>query len=259
MFLTDDIPIVHNCPLEWDRATIYFVHDIHYGSELFDADKWMALKKMITADDRAIVMFIGDMMENAIPDSKSDTFTQTVTPQRQKEWVSEQFIDMKDKIAAVVPGNHENNRSTKKCGLYPIYDACMIAGISEKYRDTYAIIDIGVGMRYKDRHKQNRYVVQIQHRAKDIKSCNSADFTDGIDIFAYGHDHDPKDHPRKKIVYDSKNKSIYQRNVETIDCGSFCKYGGYGAKSGYRPQSDKLYRLNISGKSHSIETVGFYL
>ncbi|MBQ0125890.1 MAG: metallophosphoesterase [Clostridiales bacterium] len=259
MFLSDNIPIVHECPSEWKSATLYFIHDLHFGSELFDAKKWQAFKQQIMEDDHALVFWIGDLMENAIPDSKSDVFTQSVPPVAQKEFVTRQLTDLADKTVAVVPGNHEHNRTTAKCGLYPLYDCCLIAGISEKYRDIYAICDIGIGQTKKNHNLKYRYVVQIQHRAKDIKSCNSADFTDGIDIFAYGHDHDPKDHPRKKIVYDAKRKSTYQRNVEVIDCGSFCTYGGYGARGAYRPQSDKLYRLKIGGDARYIETTGFYV
>lgn len=214
---------------------------------------------MMMEDENALVFWMGDLMENAIPDSKSDVFTQTVPPVAQKEFVIRQLTDLADKTVAVVPGNHEHNRATKKCGLYPIYDCCMAAGISEKYRDIYAICDIGIGRNRTNAKKQYHYVVQVQHRAKDIKSCNSADFTDGIDIFAYGHDHDPKDHPRKKIVYNPTRKTIFARNVEVIDCGSCCTYGGYGARGAYRPQSDKLYRVNIGGTDRYIETVGFYV
>lgn len=259
MFLDNKIPIVHECPAEWKSATMYFVHDLHYGSELFNDKKWHAFKEMMMNDDHALIFWIGDLMEDAIPDSKSDCLLQTVPPVAQKEFITRQFTDLKDKIVAVVPGNHEHNRATKKCGLYPLYDCCLIAGISEKYRDIYAICDIGIGQSPKKPSKKNRYVVQVQHRAKDIKSCNSADFTDGIDVFAYGHDHDPHDHPRKKIVYDAKRKSIFERNVEVVDCGSFCVYGGYGARGAYRPQSDKMYRLNIGGRSRYIETIGFYV
>ena len=37
-------------------------------------------------------------------------------------------------------------------------------------------------------------------------------------------------------------------------------YGGYGAQAGYRPKSDKLYKLVLhSGREKQIETVGFYV
>jgi DNA polymerase II small subunit/DNA polymerase delta subunit B len=47
VFLSDDIPILINLPSSQEYVDIYFIHDIHYGSELFNEKKWIALKEMI--------------------------------------------------------------------------------------------------------------------------------------------------------------------------------------------------------------------
>lgn len=259
MFLPDEKPIICNLPKDIDYADIYFIHDIHYGSELFDDRKWKAFKNKILSDNRAYVCWIGDLMENAIPNSKSDTFTQKHSPAEQKEWITQQLVDLKDKTIAVVPGNHEYNRTTKMCGLYPLYDCCLIAGLDSKYRNTIAFIDIGIGTKANDKRKQIHYFGQIQHVAKDIKAVCSADYTDGIDFFAFGHDHESKDHPRAKLVFDTHNKVVYKRNVECLNSGSNCFFGGYGARGGFRPQSDKMYKLRIFGNRKTMESTGFYV
>ncbi|MBR5823627.1 MAG: hypothetical protein IKY67_05760 [Paludibacteraceae bacterium] len=119
-------------PFNIPYADIYFIHDVHYGSELFDGKKWEELKNIILTDDKAYICWVGDLMENAIPNSKSDMFTQKHSPAEQKEWVVEQFKDLAHKTLAVVAGNHERNRTTKVSGLYPLYDCCLIAGIMER-------------------------------------------------------------------------------------------------------------------------------
>lgn len=259
MFLPDETPIIFKTKRELPYVNIYFIHDVHYGSELFDKKKWEGIKNKILQDDKAFVCFIGDLMENALPNSKSDMFSQKHSPAEQKEWVIEQLKAFKDKTIAVVPGNHEYNRTTKSCGLYPLYDICQLAGISDKYRDTIAFIDIGVGVSKKNVKKQVHYFGQIQHKAKDIKAVHSSDYTDGIDFFASGHDHEAKDKPRAKLVFDKHNKVIFKRNIECINCGSFCFYGGYGSKGAYRPQSDKMYMLRLFSGEHRMETTGFYV
>jgi hypothetical protein len=259
MFLSDFQPIICNLPREIEYSTIYFAHDIHFGSELFNEKKWNAFKGLIQKDDSAYICWIGDVMENAIPNSKSDMFTQRYSPAEQKEWATEELFDLKDKTIAVVAGNHEYNRTTKASGLYPLYDCCLIAGISERYRNNFAFVDVGVGTRERDTKQQVRYFGQIQHKAKDIKAVCSADYTDGIDFFASGHDHTPEDKPRAKLVYDSKKKAVYKRNVECLNSGSFCNVGGYGAREAYRPQSDKMYKLRIFGGDKRMESTGFYV
>jgi hypothetical protein len=135
----------------------------------------------------------------------------------------------------------------------------LIAEVGDKYRNTIAFVDIGVGISKKNSNKQVHYFGQIQHKAKDIKTVHSSDYTDGIDFFANGHDHEPKDRPRSKLVFDKHNKMIFKRNIECLNCGSFCKFGGYGAKGAYRPQSDKMYVLRLFGDEKRMETIGFYL
>lgn len=73
-----------------------------------------------------------------------------------------------------------NFLATKTCGLYPLYDCCLIAGIGEKYRDTIAFLNIAIGEIKPSSAKQIHYFGQLQHQAKDIKSVHSADYTDGI-------------------------------------------------------------------------------
>lgn len=255
----NNIPIIFNSPKNSEYIDIYFIHDVHYGSVQFNPNKYNNLKNKILSDPNTYVMFIGDLIENAIPNSKSSVWEQNKHPQEQLEWATQQLTDLSDKTIAIVSGNHCSNRTTKTCGIHPLYEACLIAGIGDKYRDIYAITDIGVGVNKRNRGKQVHYFGQIMHKAKEFKNYCSADYTDGIDFFAYGHDHEPKDRPRAKLVYDPHNKTISKRNVETIDCGSFLDYGGYGASSAYRPQSDKMYSLRLFGNNKQIQTTGFYV
>lgn len=259
MFKKDFDPILINLPNEMEYADIYFIHDLHYGSELFNEKKWENLKKKITEDNNAFVCWVGDLMENAIPNSKSDMFSQRYSPAEQKEWVTQQLKDLAGKTFAVVPGNHEKNRTTKVSGLYPLYDCCLIAGVDDKYRNTIAFLDVGIGTVKSDKRKQVHYFGQVQHKAKDLKNYHSSDYTDGIDFFVSGHDHETKDKPRAKMVFDKHNKVIYKRNIECLNCGSFCDFGGYGSENAYRPQSDKMYKLRIYGDRREMETTGFYL
>ena len=257
--IADDKPILFNTDEHYDEIELYILHDIHYGNECFNNDKWKKMKAEILSEPNRFVCFVGDAIENAVPGSKSDMFTQTCPPEDQKEWFAEQLTDLAERVLCVTDGNHENNRSTKMCGLYPLYDCCFMAGIKDRYRHGFALCDIGVG---KGDHKgrQLHYVGMCTHRAKDLKSFNSADCIDGIDFFLFGHDHDPKDHPRQKMVYDSKNKTISYKSVEVINAGSFLDYGGYAVHGAYRPLSGKSYKLILSGRGQKkIQTIGFYL
>lgn len=257
--INDYVPIIFNTPKEFDKIEVYFAHDIHYGSELHDNKRWERFKSALLSQPNRYLIMVGDYCENAVVGSKSDIYTQTAPPAVQKEWLTEQLIELKDRIIAVVPGNHENNRITKVCGLYPVYDCCVVAGLADKYRHHFAVADIGVGVSPKCKDRQVRYFGYITHRLRDCKSYNGSDFVEGIDFAAYGHDHEAKDKPRARIVYDNKAKVVVHKNVETVNSGSFMTYGGYAVEGAYRPNSTKLYKLVFDGKTKSIESVGYYI
>ena len=44
MFLPDEKPILFKTKRELPYVDIYFIHDVHYGSELFDSKKWENIK-----------------------------------------------------------------------------------------------------------------------------------------------------------------------------------------------------------------------
>lgn len=245
--LSDYKPIVFNTPREFEEIEIYFAHDLHHGSAQHDNKRWERFKRMIREKPNRYIIFVGDYCENAVAGSKSDIYTQTVPPWAQKEWLSEQFIELADRTMCIVPGNHENNRITRTCGLFPVYDCAKDAGLQDLYRQGFAFIDIGVGDGGHGAGKQARYVGFVTHRLRDCKSYNGAIYVDGIDFAAYGHDHAPKSQPRGKLEYDSKNKAVVHRDIEIIDSGSFMTYGGYAVDNAYVPQSYKLFCLALGG------------
>lgn len=255
---SDYKPILFQTNPEFDEIEVYFLHDIHYGSAEHDSKKWNLLKRDILSEPNRYVVFVGDYCENAVVGSKSDIYTQTASPFYQKEWFADQLRDLKDHTICLVPGNHEDNRITKLCGLFPVYDCAKEVGIEDLYRHHFAFVDISVGNGGHGIGKQTHYVGYVTHRLRDCKMYNGSDFIDGIDFACYGHDHDPKDHPRAKLAYDAKNKSVSHKNIEVINSGAFLEYGGYGAKAGYRPLSSKVYKLVLSGGTKkSMKTVGF--
>lgn len=258
--IDDYKPIIFNAPHDFKSIVVYFLHDLHFGSELFNERKWRSAKEEIMSGSNHFVIILGDMMENAVLGSKSDIFSQTASPQEQKEWMTEQIVEMREHIICGTAGNHERNRTTALCGLHPMYDSFVIAGIADRYRPHFCLADVGVGKRRPTGDKQQRYYIWAQHRARDTKNYSSADFIEGVDIFAFGHDHTPKDQARAHMAYDPRKKIVVKKHIETLNCGSGLKYGGYGVDGGYRPNADKAYKAELFCENDKkvIVTSGFY-
>lgn len=252
------VPILINLPMEENSVEIFLAADIHTGSAEFDEKRWELFEELLKKPN-SYVIFAGDQMEYATRQSKSDVYTQTMPPSYQKKWWIERLKKYKDKVLCIVDGNHEFNRASKDADDFPLYDIALALGIEDRYRSEAAFVDIGVGNGGHGKGKQIHYVVRVQHQAKNNVNHGTADGLEGIDVFVSGHTHKPMDKPLGKLVYDAKNKFVSQKDVENIVCGHFLNFGGYGERGGYRPTSQKLFSIILSGKKKSIETRGFHL
>lgn len=249
---SDFEPIIFNAPRDAKEIVLHFIHDPHYGNECFDYKRWERIVKELQQPLHYAVM-IGDLMENVSEGTKGDILYQVVPPELQRDWVVEQMQKIgTEKIIGVVPGNHE--RRSKKCGWFPLRDACLLADpsgkLEERYRQHFCLIDLGVGVRLRSSSTgkaQNRYIIFAVHKAKEMKNFSSADYVDGCDVFAFGHDHDPKSHPRARIRYDTTRKTISVHKTRVVNCGSNLIYGGYAVDEGYRPNALVEYKVHISG------------
>lgn len=253
------VPILINLPKDVESAEIFFASDIHNGSAHFSEKKWKAFEEMLMQPNTYVV-FVGDQMEYATRQSKSDVYTQTLSPSAQKRWWIERLRPLvkEGKVLCIVDGNHEYNRASKDADDFPLYDIALALGIEDRYRSEGAFVDIGVG-RVGRAGKQVHYVLRVQHQAKNNVNHGTADGFEGIDIFVSGHTHKPMDKPLGKMIFDTSNKRVYEKTVENVVGGHFLEYGGYGERAGYRPTSQKLYSVILSGKKKAIETRGFHL
>ena len=251
------IPILISLPKELCSVEILLAADIHTGSAEFDQKKWESFEELLKRPN-TYVIFAGDQCEYATRSSKSDVYTQALSPRQQKDWWIEHLRPYKDKVLCIVDGNHEFNRASKDADDFPLYDIALALGIEDRYRSEAAFVDIGVGS-VGTAGKQVRYVFRVQHQAKNNVNHGTADGFEGIDVFVSGHTHKPADKPLGKLVYDAKNKFVAHKDVENIVCGHFLRFGGYGERGGYRPTSQKLYSIILSGRKKAIETRGFHL
>ena len=252
------VPILIKLPEPENSVAILLAADIHTGSAEFDEKRWELFEELLKKPN-VYVIFAGDQMEYATRQSKSDVYTQTMPPSLQKRWWIDHLRHYRDKVLCIVDGNHEFNRASKDADDFPLYDIALALGIEDRYRSEAAFVDVGVGDGGHGKGKQVHYVIRVQHQAKNNVNHGTADGIEGIDVFVSGHTHKPMDKPLGKLVYDSKNKAVSQRDVENIVCGHFLRFGGYGERGGHRPTATKLFSLILSGKKKSIETRGFHL
>ena len=116
--ISSRVPIIFNTPKNLDYIQLLLAADIHTGSAQFNEQKWNAFEKQLE-EENTYVVFCGDQEEYATKQSKSDIYTQKLTPSEQKHWWIERLKKYPDKIVAIIDGNHEYNRASKEVGQSP--------------------------------------------------------------------------------------------------------------------------------------------
>ena len=120
---------------------LYPLGDWHYGSRQCQEGFIKEVVYQIKHDPKGFWVGMGDFMENAIIGSKSDIYTQTVSPREQMEDIVKILSPIKDKGLFMISGNHER-RTHRLVGLTPEEYIAMQIQVPYKSYSCYAVFQL---------------------------------------------------------------------------------------------------------------------
>lgn len=242
--------IVHKFSTKLPHINIYPVGDLHVGSQEFNEGAFRRWKNMVMEDEFAKVVIVGDIMDMATKTSVTNIYEATMTPFEQKKWVTDEFLDIKDKIIGAVQGNHEY-RSNKLIGICPLYDVLAKLDLEHLYRPNMAFMKINLGSRNETR--QSSYTMVLAHGGAKGRTKQFPYVVEGMDMMITGHFHTPESHFRSKLVIDGKNEAVGMKELIHISVPSFTTLGGYALKGMYMPQDgNKIPILKLHGNKKEV-------
>lgn len=245
--------IVKKFPKTWSHINVYPLGDLHVGSEEFDMEKWRKWKQMVLDDPFAVVVTVGDLLDNGLKSSITNVYEQTMRPWDQKRWLANELKPLKDKILVSVQGNHEY-RTTKTADGCPMYDVMAKMDLEHLYRANMGFLKICVGEKSHDR--QFTYTLVMAHGSSKFKTRVFSYAIDGMDVFVTGHIHQGGSAFPAKIVIDSKNETVKMRGFTTMTVTPFLRAGGYGLKALYEPQDhSRIPILRLSGEKKEVSVL----
>lgn len=252
MEIRDDFDlIIHKLDKDLPYINIYPIGDLHIGSKEFNLDAFQRWKKMVMDDEFGKVVIVGDIMDMATKDSKTNIYEATMNPYEQKEWVTNEFGDIKDKILGAIQGNHEY-RANNLLGICPMYDVLAKLDLEDLYRPNMAFIKVNLGSRNKDR--QVSYNIVLAHGQAKGRTKDFPYVIDGMDVIVTGHFHTNESHFRSKIVIDSKNECVGMKEFVHVAVPSFTSYGGYVMRAMFLPQDGKkIPIITLQGSEKKVE------
>lgn len=248
------------CDLPYaDTIEIHPMADLHIGDAQCDYKLVLERIEYIKNTNNAYCVLDGDLMDTAIASSIGDTYAANLQPMEQLKHCVKLFEPIKDKILAVLPGNHEN-RVYKSDGIDLTEIMCSQLGISDRYSPTTALLFIRFGKSNGKTHNRPQlYTAYITHgsgggRREGGKVNRLADLASIVDadIYIHGHTHLPLVFKESFYRVSSGNSSVALVDKLFVNSAALLNYGGYGDKAGFKPSSKCSPIIYLNGTKHEM-------
>lgn len=204
-----------------DYIAVLFLSDLHIGNANVDFDYIDRLLDFVKNHERAYVILNGDLIDNWVTLSPSGgEYEQTLKPETQQKIVNYKLEPIKDKILAVITGNHEN-RSERQGDRNP----------SKETAEKFDVAYLGAGGRLNLNFNGFVYKLHIRHRFRYESSFNPCHACGRLieqldsesDVVGIGHKHDPAVEVRYKA---GKQRSLLRFGA-AIPATSYSEALGY--------------------------------
>lgn len=240
-------------PREHKEITILPLADWHLGDPRADyklITQWLDYLKVT---DNAYCILNGDLMDSATKHSIGDIYSATLQPMEQLKQCITLFEPVKQKILAVLPGNHEN-RIYRMDGIDTTAMMCAQLGL-ECYAPEGALLFLRFGEQNDHKHRRPVcYTVYVQHgsgggrlEGAKIKRLSDLAAIVDADVYIHSHTHLPAVFKTGYFRVDTANSAVAHVTKLFVNTSSALDYGGYGEAQGYKPTSKDTPLIRLDG------------
>lgn len=251
---------VIKCDLPYaESIELHPMSDLHIGDSLCDYKSILERIEHIKNTPNAYCILDGDLMDTAIASSIGDTYGANLQPMEQLSHCVKLFEPIKDKILAVLCGNHEQ-RVYRQDGLDTTLLMCNQLGITERYSPTTALLFVRFGKTEKNHGRPQLYTIYVTHgsgggRKEGGKVNRLADLASIVDadIYITGHTHLPLVFKEAYYRTSCQNSSVALVDKLFVNTAASLDYGGYGDKQGFKPASKKSPVIYLNGVKRDMK------
>lgn len=232
--------------------------DWHIGDEHFKLNDLKKTIDYIKNDPNRYTILNGDLMNNALKTSKSDTYKEVLSIEKQQELIIDLLKPIADKILCMSQGNHEY-RTTVLSGIDPLKYIAKSLGLLDgviRYASNAYLINIKYG-KNKNENAKNQYVIYGCHGSgtggKRMGATINAleDMTKicpNADLYIHSHTHVPLSYTDRCFIFNRYRNAMEEHYRTFFNTNSFLDYGGYAEMYGFKPTDLTPYTLSINTK-----------
>jgi len=254
---------------DFDEVEIYTIADTHIGDEFTNEQSIKEFIRYILERPNRFVILNGDIMDNALTVSVSDTYSQKYSPSQAIQYAARIFQPLVNdhRILAMGTGNHEG-RTFRLTGIDISAFLAKELGIHDRYSDNSFILFVKFGKSIhwtQTRDKKNVYSIFSWHGAGGgrkpggkMNRAQSMQETVDADLYIMSHVHTPMAMSECMFKVDNQNMTVSKHNKSFLISSCHQNYGGYGQTFGYAPAStEQSYAiLSGNGRKHIRVVIG---
>lgn len=242
---------------------IYPIADVHYGAINHNREAWEQFVRTIEQDENSYLILNGDLINNNTRSAVGSPFDDFTRPREQKAAMTEFLSPIKDKILCMTSGNHEQ-RSLKDADDDPAYDIACKLDIEDIFRPNACFMKVSIGKKDKGHGRvgsRQSYVFAVTHGsgggvytgATVNRNERWGNVIDGADCIVIGHTHKGTVTRPSKIIVDTTNNLVTERDYLVISCVAWQNYGEYALKKMLLPtKTSHPQILYLEEREHHI-------
>lgn len=237
------------------------ISDVHIGDKLSDNKLLKDTIKLIKDNDNYYTIINGDLCNTALKNSKSDVYSDELTPMEQLNRVIELLEPIKDKILVMGTGNHED-RILKDTSIDISRLVAKQLGIEDRYSDNWWYLFLRFGEKERGRKAEMCYQITGYHGSgggrKTGGKANRLEEMSQIavaDLFIMSHTHKPLSTKGAIYIPDYANNTLNKKQMYYLMTNSFLEYGGYGEKLGFTPTDNTPTEAILDGTKRKIKII----
>jgi hypothetical protein len=219
---------------------IVVLGDFHLGDENSDIVLIKQTIDYIKKTPNCYVIINGDMLNIAIPGSKSDSVAETMTIEQEQDLAIELLYPIKDKIIVITNGNHED-RIYRLTGINPLRYVAKALGCLDKYTPGAYVLNLKTCHNSNPKHSiaykvfgmhgaygSSRKIGSIANALQDMSIV-----IPNANLYIRSHTHNQVSFSDDCLAFNDRGNLTRVRRTY-YNANAFLKYGGYAESKGYR-------------------------
>lgn len=252
---------------DFEEVELYVLADLHIGDPTTDEQMIKEFIRYIMDKPNRYVILNGDIVDNALTVSVSDTYSQKYSPSGAITHAGNILRPVAKRILAIGPGNHED-RTVKITGIDISSWLAKDLECEKLYTDNSFVLFVKFGKSEHwepNRNKRNVYSIFSWHGSGGgrkpggkMNRVQSMQETVDADLYIMSHVHTPMTMSDSTFNVNYQNMTISQRNRSYLISNAWQDFGGYGQKFGFTPISREITYavLNGHGRKHIRTCIG---